>query len=70
VVKAILNREELGDWEKDLVKGSKQKGNRLFNPRGALILKVPSVEVVHTLLSEHGLLMFKSITLDNGFEFR
>lgn len=78
---AVLNREEVGHWEGDLVKGSKQKGEPALltlverATRFALIFKVPNfesttcLEAVRTLLFEHGLSMFKSITFDNGSEF-
>jgi IS30 family transposase len=77
----VLNREEFGHWEGDLVKGKKESGEPALltlverKSRFGIIIKVPNFEskstynIVHELLTEHGLSCFKSITWDNGSEF-
>jgi IS30 family transposase len=79
--KHVLEREGFGHWEGDLVKGKKESGEPALltlverKSRFGMVIKVPNFEaqstydIVHELLTEHGLSCFKSITWDNGSEF-
>lgn len=77
-------REEYGHWEGDLVIGKREKSSALFTlterkTREEIIVKIPSKKAEHIIVALDKLerrfkknfaKKFKSITFDNGAEFR